>query len=328
MGAINPRNEGALMSNLKLFRYNDFHQGEVVEINSTRLEKRLKKNIEISLQLFSGVRILSGEHSTGGDRGRHIEALVINENDEANIIEYRCSLGVENAPIGHSYLEWLIEHREDFELMVIHKNSDYEEDNEEVEWSSPRCYGRPRMPRPGESSSYKHLDRDLELTRYRRFRNATVTLEIINAKSRERIEDLNVVNEAEAVSEGEAGALGGAEYLPAQLAGPGPNITGIFSELKEYIQNLGDDVQIKLTKSYFAFKRQRNFACVEIFPHAEKIALYLKLDPESVFLEEPFSRDVRGIGHLGTGDLEITIHTWEDFERAKDLILRSYEENI
>jgi len=44
-------------------------------------------------------------------------------------------------------------------------------------------------------------------------------------------------------------------------------------------------------------------------------------------LENGFTRDVRKIGHFGTGDLEITIKSDQDFERAKGYIVQSYEEN-
>ena len=53
--------------------------------------------------------------------------------------------------------------------------------------------------------------------------------------------------------------------------------------------------------------------------------LYLKLDPDALTLEAGFSRDVRSIGHWGTGDLELTIRNDLDFEKAKPLLIRSYE---
>ena len=42
-------------------------------------------------------------------------------------------------------------------------------------------------------------------------------------------------------------------------------------------------------------------------------------------MEEGFSRDVRNIGHWGTGDLEVRIGSMEDFEKAKHLIINSYK---
>jgi len=55
------------------------------------------------------------------------------------------------------------------------------------------------------------------------------------------------------------------------------------------------------------------------------IRIYLKVDPSSIELEDGFTRDVRNVGHFGTGDLEVTMKNHEDLERAKDLIIQSYE---
>ena len=51
----------------------------------------------------------------------------------------------------------------------------------------------------------------------------------------------------------------------------------------------------------------------------------MKVDPTTGQLEDGFTRDVREIGHFGTGDLEIKLKTAEDLERAKPLLVRSYE---
>jgi predicted transport protein len=57
-----------------------------------------------------------------------------------------------------------------------------------------------------------------------------------------------------------------------------------------------------------------------------KILVFVKVDPSSVQIEPGFTRDVRKIGHLGTGDLEISITSILDFERAKPLLDRAYNE--
>ncbi|MEU1535881.1 hypothetical protein [Streptomyces fagopyri] len=51
----------------------------------------------------------------------------------------------------------------------------------------------------------------------------------------------------------------------------------------------------------------------------------LKVDPDTVELEERFSRDMHGIGHLGTGNLEVRITSAADFEKASPLIRRAFE---
>jgi predicted transport protein len=86
---------------------------------------------------------------------------------------------------------------------------------------------------------------------------------------------------------------------------------------------LGDDVQEKQLKLYVAYRRIKNFASVVVQKRA--LVVYLKLDPDSVKLEEDFSRDVREIGHWGTGDLEVTVRTSADLLKVQPLISRSYE---
>ncbi|KDE61165.1 hypothetical protein FUSO3_10890, partial [Fusobacterium necrophorum BL] len=44
-------------------------------------------------------------------------------------------------------------------------------------------------------------------------------------------------------------------------------------------------------------------------------------------LVEDFVRDVRTVGHWGTGDLEIIIQSKEDYEKAKIYLDRAYEKN-
>jgi len=64
---------------------------------------------------------------------------------------------------------------------------------------------------------------------------------------------------------------------------------------------------------------------VLVHPQAKKLIVYVKLDPKSIELIPNFTRDVRGIGHYGTGNLEITIESIDDLEKAKPLLYKSYD---
>ncbi|GAA1369988.1 hypothetical protein GCM10009612_59030 [Streptomyces beijiangensis] len=76
-------------------------------------------------------------------------------------------------------------------------------------------------------------------------------------------------------------------------------------------------------KQYAAYQRLRNFACV-LAPQQTKILVYLKVDPKEVDLVAGFARDVTGLGHHGTGDLELQLRSERDLERAQDLFRLSY----
>ena len=53
--------------------------------------------------------------------------------------------------------------------------------------------------------------------------------------------------------------------------------------------------------------------------------MFLKVSPDEIDLEKGFSRDVRRIGHFGTGDLEITIRSDDDLKKAHRLLEMSYD---
>ena len=107
------------------------------------------------------------------------------------------------------------------------------------------------------------------------------------------------------------------EQAPADLA-------DLYHELDAFLTALGD-VQVKMTKQYVAYRRIKNFACVEVHPQSKKLLVFVKVNPDSIVLEPGFSRDVRKIGHFGTGDLELTIDSVDDLERSKPVLVLSYE---
>ena len=63
----------------------------------------------------------------------------------------------------------------------------------------------------------------------------------------------------------------------------------------------------------------------DLFDPTGRLQVYAKVDPDSIELKNGFTRDVRDIGHFGTGDLEITIGSLDDLELAKPLLLQSYK---
>jgi predicted transport protein len=55
------------------------------------------------------------------------------------------------------------------------------------------------------------------------------------------------------------------------------------------------------------------------------VRVYLNLDPDVVKASGIAIRDVRQLGHFGTGDLEITIKAKKDIDAAAELFKASYE---
>lgn len=102
------------------------------------------------------------------------------------------------------------------------------------------------------------------------------------------------------------------------------DLRALYDELAGRLKALGDDVTVHPQKHYMAFRRNRNFASVQIYNQKRVIRIYLNLDPDAIELEATTMRDVRQIGHFGTGDLEITIKARKDIENVAALIEASY----
>ena len=78
----------------------------------------------------------------------------------------------------------------------------------------------------------------------------------------------------------------------------------------------------KPKKFYIAYKTSQNIVCMEL--RKERVLLFVKLDPKKLKLPPKIARDVTGIGHYGTGDLELSVKTQDDLEKVKHFLEQAY----
>lgn len=208
-----------------------------------------------------------------------------------------------------------MDHKAEFKLLVIERLGKQAGDT--IEWSSPRLCCIASDFTKYDEHAVQQINRNIELLRYRRYGESLLLLELVNTTTGDPLD-------------GDAGADGKNRIYKTfveYLAQSPPALKDRYESLRAFVEALGDDIQTKQLKDYIAFRRLKNFACVEVRSQTESILVYVKLDPKTVGLEPEFTRDVENIGHYGTGDLEIRIRTDADLERAKPLIAKSYEEN-
>jgi predicted transport protein len=110
-----------------------------------------------------------------------------------------------------------------------------------------------------------------------------------------------------------------------KLAQASPEIKQLYEQLQAELCGFGNDVQVIPLQYYIAFKRTGNFASVQV--KSDGLDVFTKVDFTSVILEEGFSKDMRNIGHQGTGDLKLTVRSKDDLTKAVPLLKKSYEES-
>jgi predicted transport protein len=304
------------MGDLKLFR---IENGTAVELQGTALalERPLQVLIERNMEALFGVRFIASEYSTGKKHGGRIDSLGLDENGSPVIFEYKRAINENVINQGLFYLDWLLDHRAEFELLVM-KNL-RSQDAEQIDWTSPRLICVASDFTRYDEYAIAQIDRSIELVRYRDYDGAFLTLDLVASTS------------ATATAAGEVGetpkpARRSTEKTVTQLHEQATeDLKNLYDTLEAFLLSLGDDVTKTTRQFYYAFRRIKNFACVEVHPQTRKLLVYLKTDPDSIALEPGFTRDVTKIGHFGTGNLEVTIGGPQDLERAQPLILASYQ---
>jgi len=291
------------MSDIKIFKIQNQTVNEI-KGTSVALEKSLQDLMEKNLEEILGIRFLATEYTTGKTHGGRIDSLGIDENGCPVIIEYKRAMNENVINQGLFYLDWLMDHQAEFKLLVLEKLGE----KEEIDWSAPRLLCIAGDFTKYDEHAVQQINRNIELIRYRKFGEDLLLLDLVNASSAQN-----------------GPSIRGVKTVSDHLAQADKDQKDRFEVLKDFLTGLGDDVQMKTLKHYFAFKRIKNFACAEIHTQTKQILVYVKVDPDSITLEKGFTRNMKNIWHFGSGDLEITISSDDDLEKVKDLLIKSYE---
>jgi len=205
-----------------------------------------------------------------------------------------------------------MDHQAEFQLMVMEKLGKEAADN--IDWSAPRVLCIAADFTKYDDHAVQQIGRNIELLRYRKFGDSLLLLELVNAVTQ---------SSAATPNRSRTSSRSADKPVSQSLEEMSPEISELFSSLETYLISLGDDVQRKDLKMYVAFKRLRNIACVVV--QKQKLVLTVALDPTTVEIVNGFTRDMRNVGHTAHGNLEISLTTHADLDRAKPLLQRSYD---
>lgn len=307
------------MSDIQLFR---LAAGTATELpgRAAAIERQLQSLIESQMPAFLGVRFLASEYATGKTHKGRIDSLGLDENGCPVIVEYKRHSNENVINQGLFYLDWLLDHQAEFRWLVMERLG--KDATDAIDWAGTRLLCIAADFTRYDQHAVQQIPRNVELIRYKLFGDDLLLLELVNAVS---VADATVAKAESATQASGKPRTGGKDKsAEEQLAQAQPGIRALYESLAGYLSSLGDDVQEKHLKLYTAFRRLKNFACV--IPYRDKLLVMLKVHPDTVALEEGFSRDTRNIGTWGTGDLELTLRTMADFEKARPLLERSYSE--
>ncbi len=293
-----------------------------VEQKNFTLEKELQTLVENNLVAVFNCRLVASEFSTGAQHAGRIDSLALSEEDNPVIIEYKKVESSELINQSLFYLHWIQDHKGDFEIAVQKTLGN----GVAVDWSDVRVICIAPNYKKYDLHAVQVMGANIELWKYRLFTNNSLYLEEVlhNTKATSPVSQSSDKNPV-MVEAGKKAALvrATATYtIDEHFEGKSKDIQELMYGIREFVTGLDTAIEEVPKKFYIAYKASQNIVCMEA--KSKNIKLFVKLKPSEA-IEPPKSfRDVSKIGHYGTGEVEFTISTLEEFEEIKKYIEQAY----
>ncbi|RLI99692.1 MAG: hypothetical protein DRP06_03025 [Candidatus Aenigmatarchaeota archaeon] len=279
-------------------------------VKKFRNEKELQKLFEINLEEIFGIRFLATEFTT--THGGRIDTLGLDEEDSPVIIEYKENEKDNVINQGLFYLDWLVDHKGDFELLVQKKLGS----NIKVNWDVPRLILIAQSYNEYDKYAVNRISENIELKKYIFYDNDVLFVENIDLSNRKigtkKSKKTQIVYKEYTVED--------------HLNGKSNKIKEIFRELGEKIINLDNKINEKPLKHYVAYELDRNFT--EIVIQANAVKVYLDISKNDLNDQKNIAEDCTEVGHWTTGDRVFKISSLEEVDYAISLIKQSYESKL
>lgn len=271
-------------------------------------EKGVQGVIERNLGPIFGVRFVASEFKTGAKHRGRIDTLGLDEDGSPTIIEYKRHTNENVINQGLFYLDWLMDHRGDFEMAAREKfGSDLV-----IAWGSPRLILLAGGFSRYDQYAVNRIDERIELWTYTFYDGDFVRVE--------RLESDEGPTKEQHVKKRKIQIPSGFAYsLEGHTAKMSTSSRALFDTMREEILALGNDTTERFLKQYIGYRRLRNFC--EIVPKRSKLNIFID---GPVVNKKSIGEDYSKTGHWGTGDLRVVVETSEDVGDVMDLIKQAY----
>lgn len=235
------------------------------------------------------------------------------------VIEYKRAENENVINQGLYYVSWLVEHRGDFELAAQRKLGR----DLEVNWSHPRLIVIAQSYAKWDTYAVNRMGDGIELWRYTLYGAELLHLELIYGQQR-TIPVPPITTSATQDAKAET-----AYTLEYHLEKGSEKVQRLFHELRDGILALAsEEGEIIETpnKLYIGYRHGKNFCEVQF--QSRSLKLHLDIPYSLLQDEQNLTRDVSGVGHWGTGDVELKVENAEDIPYALELIKQAYQQTM
>ena len=283
-------------------------------------EKELQKLVEKNVETIFNCRFVASEFYTGQVHSGRIDTLALSEDKNPVIIEYKV---VESSDLINQslyYLSWIKDHKGDFHVACTKTLG-----KTEVDWNDVRVICIAPGYKKYDLHAVQVMGANIELWEYRLYEDGSFSIEEVLKRSKaESTEGISETNKK--IGAGKKAAetkKTGVYNIEDHYKKTSDKMRVLLDQLRDYILDLDESVEEAPKKFYIAYKFTQNFVCIEV--KKDKLVLFLKINPDEISPMPKTSRDVRSIGHFGTGDFEYILASGDQLEEAKQFIRKSFE---
>ena len=149
---------------------------KVKQIKATQFknEKELQSLIESNLEDIFGIIFIASEFSTGEKHGGRIDTLGLDENRNPVIIEYKWGEKDNVINQGLFYLDWLVDHKGDFQVLVDRKAGP---GVFKIDWGQPRLILLASSFNKYDKHAINSMAENIELWTYSLYDNGLLVIE-------------------------------------------------------------------------------------------------------------------------------------------------------
>ena len=283
-------------------------------------EKELQKLVEKNVESIFNCRFVASEFYTGQVHSGRIDTLALSEDKNPVIIEYKV---VESSDLINQslyYLSWIKDHKGDFHVACTKTLG-----KTEVDWNDVRVICIAPGYKKYDLHAVQVMGANIELWEYRLYEDGSFILEEVLKRSKaESIESISVSNRKLGAGKKAAETRKTGVYnIEDHYKKTSEKMRTLLDQLRDFILDLDESIEEVPKKFYIAYKFTQNFVCIEV--KKDKLVLFLKINPDEISPMPKTSRDVRSIGHFGTGDFEYTLASSDQLEEVKQFIRKSFE---
>ena len=283
-----------------------------VEEKAFKLERDIQRIFEENLSTVMQLTLIKSEFTI---KDRRIDTLAYDEQTNAFvIIEYKRDKNLSVFDQGITYLGLMLANKADF---VIEYNEQHKKNikRDEVDWTQSRIVFVSTSFSEYQISAANFKDFAIEIWEVKQYEDNLISINPIKkTKTAPSIKPVTqqsetykkVTDEIKVYTEEDLFVFGSDETVE------------LYQKFRDAILNLADGIEVKPLKSYIAFKKDTNIACMYIKKNQIKIWVSAKWG--LINDAKGIARNVADIGHWGTGDYEIQVTDDNDLEYIMSLI--------